>query len=283
MIDLHLHTRYSDGSNTVEEIFKIAKSIKLNTIAITDHDITDGTIEAKKYENKYNIKNINGVEISTRYKDGRELHVLGYLFDETNDKLLSLLKWIRKTRKERNENLIKLLNELNYHITFDELIKIAEKEQNIGRPHFARLLIEKGYFQSFDEVFIKLLAEGKPGYIKRESISPYEAIETIHKANGIAVIAHPLSYRFETKQKVKLLIEDLVKHDLDGIEAEYVTYNKSDIDWLKKQANNFNLIITGGSDYHGKYKPHISLGKGLGSLYVPDKLLKPMYQRKENR
>ncbi len=283
MIDLHLHTKYSDGSNTVEEIFKIAKSINLNTIAITDHDTIKGAIEAPKYEKNFNIKNITGVEISTRYEDGRELHILGYLFDKENEKLISLLRWIRITRKERNEKLITLLNKLDYQISFEELIRVAEKEQNIGRPHFARLLIEKGYFKTFDEVFTKLLAEGKPGYINRESISPYDAIRTIHNANGVAVLAHPLSYRFKNKKQVNNLITDLVEHKLDGIEAEYVTYNKSDIDWLKKQAKEFNIIITGGSDYHGKYKPHIALGKGLGSLYVPDKILVSLYERKENR
>lgn len=283
MIDLHLHTKYSDGSNSVEEIFKIAKSINLNTIAITDHDTIEGAIEAEKYEENFNIKNITGVEISTRYKDGRELHILGYLFNKKNKELISILKWIRKTRKERNEKLITLLNKLKYQISFEELVKISEKEQNIGRPHFARLLIEKGYFENFNEVFTNLLAEGKPGYINRESISPYDAIEAIHNANGVAILAHPLSYRFENKKQVSNLITDLVEHKIDGIEAEYVTYNKSDIDWLKKQAKDLDIIITGGSDYHGKYKPHISLGKGLGSLYVPDKILESLYKRKENR
>jgi len=273
MIDLHIHTIYSDGSNTVEEIFKIAKSINLDTIAITDHDTLLAIKEARKYENDFNIENISGVEISTRYKDDRELHVLGYLFDDENEELLALLKWIRKTRKERNVKLISLLNELGYKISFDDLIRVAKKEKNIGRPHFARLLIERGYFKTFDEVFMELLAEGRPGYINRESISPYEAIKTIHNAGGVAVLAHPLSYHFKKRSDVKELLVDLVRHNLDGIEAEYVTYNKADIVWLKKQAIDLNIVITGGSDYHGKYKPHISLGKGLGSLFVPDKLL----------
>ena len=283
MIDIHMHTKYSDGSNTVEEIFKIAKSIELDTIAITDHDILTAVTESKKYQESFGIKNINGVEISTRYKDNRELHILGYLFDETNKDLIELLKWIRVTRKERNLNLVSLLNDLGYKFSFEELIKIAEKEKNIGRPHFARLLIEKGYFKTFDEVFQKLLAEGKPGYVERLSVSPYKAIEVIHKAGGVAVLAHPLSYHFDNKSDIKALIKDLVEHDIDGLEAEYVTYKRPDIDWLKRVANEFKIIITGGSDYHGKYKPHISLGKGLGSLYVPDKLIKSLYKRKEER
>jgi hypothetical protein len=282
MIDLHIHTKYSDGSNTVEEIFKIAKSIGLTTIAITDHDTLFAISESKKYEDNFNIKNISGVEVSTRYHDNRELHILGYLFDENNKELLDTLEWIIKTRKERNFKLVDLLNELGYKITIEELIEVAEKETNIGRPHFARLLIQKGYFKTFDEVFSQLLGEGKSGYINRESISPYKAIETIHNAGGVAILAHPLSYHFEKKQEIKELISDLVKHDIDGIEAEYVTYNKSDISWLKKVAKEFNIIITGGSDYHGKYKPHISLGKGLGSLYVPDNLLETLYKAREN-
>jgi len=279
MIDLHMHTKYSDGSNTVEEIFKIAKSVGLDTIAITDHDILSAMEESHKYEKLFGIKNIPAVEISTRYKDNRELHILAYLIDYKNKDFVEMLNWIRKTRKERNINLIKLLNSLGYEFTLEELIEVAEKESNIGRPHFARLLIEKGYFKSFDQVFTKLLAEGKPGYIERESISPYKAIEMIHKAGGVAVLAHPLSYRFENKSEVKSLILDLVDHGIDGLEAEYVTYKRSDIDWIKRIAKSLDLIITGGSDFHGKYKPHISLGKGLGSLYVPDKFIDSLYER----
>ena len=280
MIDLHLHTIYSDGSNTVEEIFKIAKSLNLSSISITDHDILEGTKKGAEISSNFGINFINGVEITTRCKGDRELHILGYLFDENNEELNNTLQWIRDTRRLRNVELIELLNKLGYEVTLDELEKIAGKKDNIGRPHFAKLLIKNGYFSNFDEVFQNLLGEGKKGYIEKKAITPYDAIDIIHKAGGVAVLAHPLSYWYKDLDEVNDLIGNLAAEGLDGLEAVYVKYSDSEKDWIKRKAESLDLIITGGSDYHGKYKPNISLGRGLGNLNVPDILVDKLYERK---
>ena len=274
MIDLHVHTTYSDGSDSVKEIFENAQRTNLSAIAITDHDIIASYKEAKEYSKTYNIQFVPGVEVSTSINNW-EYHILGYFIDDTKKEFVEFLKKIRISRELRNVKLISLLNKLNYNITLDEVYTSANKDTNIGRPHFARLLVEKGYFESIHKAFDHLLSDGKKGFVRRETVTPCVAIKAIQENGGIAILAHPFSYKL-SRANIKARIDSFVECGLNGLEIIYVTHGLEKINFLKRIAKEKNLLITGGSDYHGKFKPDIKLGIGFGNLAIPEKLLRSL-------
>lgn len=275
MIDLHLHTTYSDGSNTVKEVFEIAQRSNISTISITDHDDLKSIKEGNLYSKEFNVNFIPGVELSTLFDD-MEVHILGYFIDENNVELNDKIKFLLNSRDQRNYVMIKRLNDLGYKITEEEFFNVTVDSKNIGRPHAAKILMNKGYFKSINEVFEKLLSRGMPGYVDRDFLTPTDAIKLIHNAGGIAVLAHPFNYYNKERIKVKYFIEYLAVNGLDGVEVYYVTFNYSQMDYLKNLCNTLKLLKTGGSDYHGTFKPTISMGKGLGNLYVDESVYKNM-------
>lgn len=254
-VDLHLHTTYSDGSFTPEELILTAKKLNYSAIAVTDHDTVAGLEEAIQLGKKYDLETVPGIEFNTSYKNN-DIHILGYYINKKSKKLLSLLNKIKKERKERIEKMIKLLDkEFNFKITMQE-IKNISSNNIIGRGHIARLLTEKNYVDTWKEVFDKYIGRGKPGYVDRNKISPFEAIDIIKKANGIPVIAHP--GLIENQQN----IDQLINYGVTGIEVFYPEHNKRMTDKYKNIADKNELLITGGSDCHGpKNKEGIKLGK----------------------
>ncbi len=279
MIDLHIHSTYSDGSDSVEAIFKKAKHISLTAISITDHDTMEHFNECDVVSKKYSIEWIPGVEVSTIY-DGREIHILGYWVDSNNLKLKIELKELLESRTLRNIEMTKKLTELGYPITMEEL-KERWKAPNLGRPHMAKTLIEKGYFKEIRDVFDALLKQGKPAYVgKKKEISPFEAIEWIKNAGGVSSLAHPMDYYKEDRKTLQNFILSLKEAGLSGVETYYSTYNLSQVDFLKRVSTQLELAPTGGSDYHGIYKPKINIGRGLGSLFVPDSSLEKLKSKR---
>jgi len=254
-VDLHLHTTYSDGSFTPEELILKAKKLNYSAIAVTDHDTVAGLEEAIQLGKKYDLETVPGIEFNTSYKNN-DIHILGYYINKKSKKLLSLLNKIKKERKERIEKMIKLLDkEYNFKITMQE-IKNISSNNIIGRGHIARLLTEKNYVDTWEEVFDKYIGRGKPGYVDRNKISPFEAIDIIKKANGIPVIAHP---GLIGNQQI---IDQLINYGVTGIEVFYPEHNKRMTDKYKNIADKNELLITGGSDCHGpKNKEGIKLGK----------------------
>jgi len=254
-VDLHLHTTYSDGSFTPEELILKAKKLNYSAIAVTDHDTVAGLEEAIQLGKKYDLETVPGIEFNTSYKNN-DIHILGYYINKKSKKLLSLLNKIKKERKERIEKMIKLLDkEYNFKITMQE-IKNISSNNIIGRGHIARLLTEKNYVDTWEEVFDKYIGRGKPGYVDRNKISPFEAIDIIKQANGIPVIAHP---GLIGNQQI---IDQLINYGVTGIEVFYPEHNKRMTDKYKNIADKNELLITGGSDCHGpKNKEGIKLGK----------------------
>ncbi|WP_058486113.1 PHP domain-containing protein [Defluviitalea phaphyphila] len=275
-IDLHVHSNISDGSMSPAELVSYANEKKIKAFALTDHDIVDGIDEAIKEGIKYNIEVIPGIELAAEYKN-REIHILGFFIEYKNKDFIKKLNWIREARNIRNMSMIKKLNDIGIDITLEDLKKIAKKDL-ITRAHFGKVLLKKGYVNSLGDAFKLYLNPGKPGYVQRKVFSPQECINLIHQISGLAVLAHPTLYNLSNEELVKL-INNLKKEGLDGIEAIYSLYSKEEEEYIKSLANKFNLLITGGSDFHGTNKKNIDMGVGKGNLKIPYEILDNMKRK----
>ena len=277
-IDLHMHSTASDGTLSPAQIVASAMAEAGNkkepvVIALTDHDTVAGIPEFMKEAEKYKerLTAVPGVEISTDYH-GVEIHVLGYNIDIHNAALLERLKVCRESRDGRNEKIIQKLQEQGIQITMDD-IRPADPNETIARPHIAKQLLKKHYVSSVKEAFDKYLAEGRCCYVERIMPTPQEAISLIKNSGGIAVLAHLMYYKkLDAAQKATLAAE-LKEAGLDGIETYYNTYTPEEEEFVKSLAKEHALLRTGGTDFHGKNKPHISLFKGQGEMEVPEDIL----------
>ncbi len=244
-VDLHLHSTASDGRLSPADIVRQAAEQGLSVIAIADHDSIDGIAPALVATRAFpRLKVIPGVEINTDVPDG-EVHILGYFIDYTNHKLQGPLEGLRNSRLKRGQRMVAKLKNLGIHIDWERVREIAG-EGSIGRPHIAQAMLEKGYVTSFKEAFDKYISRGGPAYVEREKMSPVEAVELVLKANGLPVMAHPL-----TTNNLETMITELEAAGLVGIEAYYNGYTADEISRLVRLADKYGLIATGGSDYHG--------------------------------
>ncbi|NQT26442.1 PHP domain-containing protein [candidate division KSB1 bacterium] len=280
--DFHVHTNASDGSYDPGELVKYVAEQGLNTIAITDHDTVSGVEKALQAGKTFSVTVIPGVEISVDYSPGT-MHICGYFIDINNDILNSGLDFVQKARKERNPQIIKKLNDAGIDITLDEVKQIAGPDQ-VGRPHFAKVLLEKGIVKSTKEAFTKYLAKGASCYVDKKRLKIDEAVQMIRKAGGVVVLAHPVQLKMKDTEDYRKLFAELKKSGIDGIEA-YSSYNteKENI-FFTKLAEEFGFIITGGSDFHGETKPGISPGQLGNEVDINiDALLKEMRNISKNR
>ncbi|MGM0445171.1 MAG: PHP domain-containing protein [Bacillota bacterium] len=254
-VDLHLHTTYSDGSFSPEELILEAKKLNYSAIAVTDHDTVAGLNQVIQFGKKHGIETVPGIEFNTSYKNC-DVHILGYYMNKKSKKLLKQLKKIKDERRERIEKMIRLLDkQFGFKITMKEIKDICSNNI-LGRGHIARLLSEKNYVDSWGEVFNKYIGKGKPGYVDRKKITPFEAIDIINEANGIPVIAHPGLIHNQQ------IIDQLINYGVSGIEVFYTEHNNKMTEEYLKMARKNELLITGGSDCHGpKNKEGIKLGK----------------------
>lgn len=271
--DLHIHTNFSDGKFSPEEVVSMAKKLGLNYMAITDHDTVEGILNL--YENGfYPSKSINiipGIEMSAA-SEKREIHILGYNIDIFNQELTDNLVEVSESRWTRFSEIIEKLNANGYDISETDVLTIAGASKSISRSHIARALVKKGVFKSVREAFHEILDRGKPCYVPHFRLSVERIIEIIHNAGGIAVLAHPkLVYD-------DVLVEELLDLGLDGIEVFYPEHSNMDTAKFKNMAKKRNLIMTGGSDYHGVSARHtIELGEFLlddkyaAAIYKPQK------------
>jgi predicted metal-dependent phosphoesterase TrpH len=279
-IDLHTHSTVSDGTYTPAELVRHAKEKGLRAISLTDHDTIDGIEEAEAVGREVGVEVIPGVELSADFSEGA-MHLLGLFIDRTAPSFLQRLAVFQAARRERNPKIIKKLQEMGFKITEEEVTAAARGGQ-AGRPHFARVLMEKGYVHSITEAFEKYIGDGGPAYVKKYQPSPEECIALIHEANGVAVLAHPNTLRLPD-DKLNGLFERLVKTGLDGIEVYYSTHTPEETARYERLADTWNLAKSGGSDFHGNHKPQIDLGVGKGTLRIPYSLLETLRRRKERR
>lgn len=274
VVDLHTHTTASDGTFKPMELIEKAKLIGLEALAITDHDTISGFQQIDEtVEKDPKLLLIKGVEISAEYPTD-SLHILGFNFKDS-EKVAQVLNELIDYRNKRNELILEKMNNHGFKVTMEELKKIA-KGKAVGRPHFARLLVEKGYVQSMDEAFQRYLKDGGLFFVEKRRLKSEEAIELIKEAGGIAILAHPYQILkdgkpFPIAPSVDSL-EDFIKYlkfkGLDGIEAYYSTHTNSQIDELLKIAEKHDLLITAGSDFHGDNRPNVKLGLNVPYKHI---------------
>lgn len=266
IIDLHTHTNYSDGELSPDELVRLAINKNIGTLAITDHD----TIEGIKNIDRNNswivdsgIKIINGIELSAKVDKGR-MHILGYDFDINNSELNNKMKELKNNSINSVLSIIEQLKkDHNIYFTYDELKELVNYNHNLGRPDIARLLIRKGFVKSVQEAFDKYLidANNRIGN-RKKGIYYHECIGLISKSGGMPVLAHPKSLELNDKELLYLL-KDMINCGLIGIEVYHPTHSLEETNKYLKLANKLDLLISGGSDYHGiNTKPDIELGTG---------------------
>jgi predicted metal-dependent phosphoesterase TrpH len=259
-VDLHLHSTASDGTTSPSGVVELAGARGLQVIALTDHDSTDGVAEVRQTGVPLNIEVITGIELSTSVRRG-EVHMLGYLIDPDNDELRERLQQFRDSRERRAEAMVERLNDAGIPISLERVLAIA-KGAAIGRPHIARVLVEAGQATSVSDAFDRYLIPGKVGYVPHFRLTPPAAIELIHAAHGVAVLAHPFS-----TGDVETVVPELVAAGLDGLEVFYSLYNDEQQAFLAMLAGHHDLVPTGGSDFHGVGERE---GHEIGSVDVPN-------------
>lgn len=278
MIDLHTHSTESDGTLTPQELMQLASDIGLSAIALTDHDTVGGLSKAKPVAESLGIELVPGIELSTDY-NGTEVHMLGFYIDDTNPAFLKKLQEFIDSRNLRNEKMAFLLQKEGLSITLEDLYR-EYPDSVITRAHFARYLVEHGYVKDRDTVFRKYLGDNCRCYVPREKITPFEAIDLIHLGGGLAFFAHPVLCHMN-HDRLRFFVRDLKEAGLTGMEAVYSMNSPGDERNMKKLAQEFDLLISGGSDFHGENKPYIHLGTGKGNLKISDSILDAIKTEKE--
>lgn len=272
MIDLHTHSIYSDGSMTPTELVRHAKEKGLNAVALSDHDSLSGVAEALEEGRKTGIEVVPAIELSA--ESDTETHILGYFIDINNEVLLEKLKYVRQVRIEREEEICQKLRDLGFDVTMHEVEELAETDV-LCRAHFAKLMVKKGYCESVKEAFDKYLANGRPAYSGRQALTDEECVELINQAGGMAFVAH-LHLTRKPHKELKEFLARLKTKGLCGVEGYYTEYTPEMQAEYQALADELGLIISGGTDFHGAFKPHISIGKGLGNMEIPDSVLNNM-------
>lgn len=244
--DLHMHTTYSDGKLTPEELIAAAKAAGLRYIAITDHDTVDGV--AHLYENNYlpckGIRIIPGLEFSAHHPT-QEIHILGYNIDIYNREIVDKLNDVSEARWTRFSEMVEKLQKLGYDIRETDVLTVAGASKSISRSHIGRVLVKKGYFPTVRDAFSELLQKGKPAYVPHYRLEVGEIIELIHQAGGMAVLAHP-KLIFDDA-----IVENICQQGIDGMECFYPQHDETDTKKYLEMAERYHLKPSGGSDFHG--------------------------------
>lgn len=286
-IDLHAHTTASDGTFSPTALVSHAANIGLQAIALTDHDTFGGWAEALKAGEQLGVEFVPGIELSVQTVpvsgDGEKFHLLGYYF-EPESELGRELAELQRERANRNVRIIEKLNGMNYSVTMERVREIAGPAAQIGRPHIAQALIELGAVSSIQNAFDTLLKDGGPAYSSRKSLHPADAVRLIHDAGGVAVWAHPTRAPSERAalldfESGETLLKKWVAWGLDGLETYYGAYTPAEIGWTSAMAKKYDLLGTGGSDFHGQNKPTVILGEVNGKQRVPADVLDALKAR----
>ncbi len=269
LIDLHTHSNCSDGSMTPTELVAHAAERGLSAIALSDHDTIAGVDEALEAGKRYGVEIVPAIEFSVQ--SDTETHILGFYIDHKSPLLREALDNINVVRQQRTINTCNKLRDLGFDVTMEEALEIAPAGI-IGRAHFARLLVEKGYIGSVKEGFDKYLANGRPAYDGSQYLTAKDAVELIDAIGGVSFVAHPHLIRLDDAS-LRSFLTELKSFGLCGIEGYYNEYTDEMQDYFQNLAGELGLIICGGTDYHAKMKPHIEIGIGQGNMAIPYSVL----------
>lgn len=272
-VDLHVHSRASDGTFTAAELVDYACKKQLAAFALTDHDTVDGLSSALTCARGKDIEVIPGIELSTEY-NGRDIHIIGLFIRYEEPEFLKHLQEFCSSRDIRNEKMAARLTEAGFPLTTDELTA-AFPGAVITRAHFARLMLEKGYIRNLKDAFENYIGDTCPYFVPREKVSPADGVRLIRAAGGVPILAHPMLYHMNEAGLSELLVP-LKEAGLIGIEALYSTYSAADESLVRRLARRHDLLLSGGSDFHGSNKPGLDLGTGYGGLRVPETILEEL-------
>jgi len=277
-IDLHTHTTASDGTDTPQQLIDYAIEKQLAAIAITDHDTIDGLVAGLDYATKLPIKVISGIEFSTNDPDYPfDIHILGYNFNTNDNNFIKSLLDIRNSRHERNLKIIQKLNDIGFVLTIEEVTELGDGGV-ITRAHIGKALLKKGYINKEQKAYDQYIGNNCVAYVPRERLTPSMAMAIIKDAGGIPVLAHPTLYGLN-QRRIEQLVQRLIPDGLMGIETIYSLHDINQETHLRGLVQKYNLIMTGGSDYHGHNKKNIDLGVGKGKLFVPESLLEQLHNK----
>ncbi len=271
--DLHCHTTASDGACAPAELIRLAKLRDVRLLAVTDHDTIDGHAEALAAGAQHGVRVIPGIEISALSAQA-EVHILGYGLAPADDDTRRRIAGLRASRESRARRILANLERLGNPVSFERVKQLAG-DAMIGRPHIAAAMVEAGHVTNKQQAFDDFLAEGRPAFSPNDALSPTQAVDLIHQARGLAVIAHPGLF----KGDLTPVLNELIDHGLDGIEARYPLHTPGQIADFARIAAERGLLATGGSDFHG---PQGDAELTLGSIVLPPEDIAALLDRLDN-
>jgi len=277
VIDLHLHSTCSDGSETPERVVELASEAGCTAVALTDHDGLAGVVPSKARAASLGIGFVPGCEVSCSFEPGT-MHALAYFVEPDEGPLQSELERLRLNRSRRNELLVQRLRELGLPITLAQVAEAAGSSV-IGRPHFAAVLVANGTAVTVQDAFDRFLSKGSAGYVAKARIDVATFIGTARDSGAVAVLAHPLTLGLEPSG-LEQVLRELSAAGLGGMECYYGRYSPEERAGLAEMAKRHDLVATGGSDFHGTFKPDLRVGTGTGDLDVPDRALGELLARR---
>ncbi|MGI9032738.1 MAG: PHP domain-containing protein [Acidimicrobiales bacterium] len=277
MIDLHTHSSVSDGSDPPARLAELAAAAGCGAVALTDHDRTDGVAAARARGRQVGVDVVSGCELSCQTGNGT-MHLLAYFVEPGQEPLHTELGRLQSSRDDRNRRMADRLAEIGLPVTLEEM-EAESAGAGVGRPHVATVLVAKGVVGSVQEAFDRYLAKGRPGYVGKEGLAPARAVAVVRASGGVAVLAHPLTNGSD-RAALDRLVAGLAADGLVGLESQYGRYAPAERAELASLAARHGLVATGGSDYHGTYKPDLAVGTGRGDLCVDDHVLVELAARR---
>jgi hypothetical protein len=269
-VDLHTHSTASDGTLSPAELVRKAKDIGLRALALTDHDTAGGLEEASRAGKGCGLEVIPGCELSIDYSRG-QMHLLGLWLPVRPERLNDTLSRLRELRHSRNERILAKLAQLGINIDYGEVKELAG-DASIGRPHIARLLMEKNIVGSINEAFAEFIGPHGKAYVPKDKLGPEKAIEVLKDEQATVLLAHPYSLEL-APQELEAELQRLKGLGLDGLEAYYPEHSADETALYIELASRLDLLVSGGTDFHGSVKPDIELGRGRGGLDLPYSLV----------
>jgi predicted metal-dependent phosphoesterase TrpH len=277
LIDLHTHTDESDGTSAPAELVDAALALGLEALGITDHDTLAGYEGAAPLARAAGLDLVCGIELSTKRRRagssrGRSIHLLGYFLDgPPAAEFRGWLEGIRLARRDRNRRLAARLQSLGLNVAIEEVERLGRSQA--GRPHFARLMLDKGYVSNVQEAFDLYLDESAKGYVERDEPELEEGIRKIREAGGLASLAHPVRMSRRNPSAFEQDLAEMCEMGLGAIEVYHSDHRQVDADLFLSLARRHGLAVTGGTDFHGDNKPGLALGTGYGNVAVPRQVL----------
>lgn len=278
-IDLHTHSTASDGTLSPSELVAEAAALGLRALALTDHDTVQGLPEACAAGREQGLEVIGGCELSVKYKD-KSMHILGLWVPQHPQPLIEALDHLHALRAQRNRIIIQNLQASGVPITYEELE--MEAQGTIGRPHIAKLLVDKGHAATLQDAFNQWLCPGTKGFAPKKKLSPREGIDLLKSVQATVILAHPYTLGLEGAE-LEAVVRELKDDGLDGLEVYYPMHNQARTREYAQLCRQLDLLPSAGSDFHGANKPHIALGRGKGGLRPSYMLLEKMKELRQTQ